>query len=438
MRLVIIGNGIAGITAALTVRRLSTHQVTVISGETEHFYARTALMYLYLGQLKYEHIKGYEDWFWQKNNITLVHDWVNGIDLAQKTVLLQGGKSLPYDKLLLATGSETNFPAFPGNSLSGVHGFYNLQDLAQIEETTANCQEAVILGAGLIGIELAEMLHSRKIKTTILNRHGSYWGANLPEAEAHLVERTLQENGIGYRVKTEAKELRGNAAGQIETVITSSGEKIACGFLGMATGVKPNLKLAETIGLKTGRGILVNEFLKTSIPDIYAAGDCAQLAYVENQVEQLWYTGRMQGETAAFNLCGQKIPYNRGIPFNSAKFFDVEFQSYGLVNPETAEKTNSIYWQHPKKKISLRINYVQQENQSVCGFVAMGMRLRQNVCESWIKAEKSLTYVLNNLEQAFFNEEFTENYLVAIQESFQEQLPQLRIKKPARHFFSWF
>ena len=120
MQIVIIGNGIAGITAALTIRKLSTHEITVISGENPHFYARTALMYLYLGQLKYEHIKGYEDWFWQENNINLRQAWANAIDSGQKTVQLQTGETLPYDKLILATGSKTNFQQWPGQELSGV------------------------------------------------------------------------------------------------------------------------------------------------------------------------------------------------------------------------------------------------------------------------------------------------------------------------------
>jgi len=353
-------------------------------------------------------------------------------------VVLNSGRKLPYDKLLLATGSETNFPPLPGHELQGVHGFYDLKDLANIEKTTTHCKEAVIIGAGLIGIELAEMLHSRHIKTTILNRHDRYWGNNLPEPEARLVERTLQENGIGYRLKTEMAILESDANGNVTAVITSSGEKIPSSLVCMATGVIPNTKLAKAAGLETARGILVNALLETSAPDVYAAGDCAELTFAGNQVEQLWYTGRLQGETVAYNICGRQVVYNRGIPFNSAKFFEVEFQSYGLVNPETTPGTDSFYWQHPEKKISLRINYVKQKNHEVCGLVALGMRLRQNICESWIRNATTLSEVLESLEEAFFDEEFSPAFGKMIRKQWHEQNPELKIKTPARRIFSWF
>lgn len=438
MRILIIGNGIAGITAAITIRRLSGHEITVVSGESAHFYARTALMYLYLGQLKYEHLKGYEDWFWTENNISLIHGWVNAIDITLKTATLQSGEILPYDKLILATGSKTNFHDLPGNDLKGVHGFYSLQDLENIEQATSDCREAVIVGGGLVGVELAEMLHSRKIKTTILIRDNWYWGRNLPEPEARMIEKILTKNGISFRLNTTLQELETDLTGRVCAARTSGNEKISCTFVGIATGVTPNLELAQKTNLQLNKGILVNEFLETSQPDVYAIGDCAELTFGNNQIEQLWYTGRMQGETVAHTICGNKTSYQRGIPFNSAKFFELEFQSYGEVISEIEKKLNSFFWQHPEKFLSLRLNYRQDEAESICGFVLLGIRFRQEVCETWIKEKKPLAYVLKNLRQAFFDPELEPDYQNAILKAYKTQHPDFEIKKKSGRRFSWF
>ena len=434
MHILIVGNGIAGVTAAITTRKLSDHQITIVAGENPHFYARTALMYLYLGQLRYRDIKPYEDWFWQENNINLKQAWVNGIDFTAKTALLHSGEKLRYDKLLLALGSKTNFQNWPGQELKGVHGFYDLQDLQNIATSTQNCKAAVVIGGGLVGVELAEMLHARKIKTTILARDTHYWGKNIPEEEARLIEKRLQKNGIEIRLKTTLKAFEADGNGNLGAIITNSNERINCNFAGIATGVIPNLELAKTCGLKTNKGILVNEFLETSQPDVFAAGDCAELNAAEGKVEQLWYTGRMQGEIAAHNLCGREIPYSRGIPFNSAKFFDLELQTYGTVVTDISKNENSFFWQNQEGTASLRLNFVKAE---ITGFVALGIRLRQEICETWIQEKRPVAYVLAHLKEVNFDPEFQRRYENGILQVFKTHYPEIELPKPKKKF-SWF
>src|SRR5688500_17744857 len=168
--IVIIGNGIAGVTAARHIRKRSDHRITIISSETTHFFSRTALMYIYMGHMKYEHTKPYEDWFWEKNRISLVEGSVKFIDSELKVVSMENGRMLKYNKLLIASGSAYNKFGWPGEDLQGVCGLYSLQDLQAIEVATQNISDAVIVGGGLIGIELAEMLSSRKIKVHFLVR----------------------------------------------------------------------------------------------------------------------------------------------------------------------------------------------------------------------------------------------------------------------------
>ena len=169
----IIGNGIAGITAARHIRKLkpaSEYRITVISAETDHFYSRTALMYIYMGHMTYEHTKPYEDWFWPKNDIELVRDYVTQVDIEAKQLHLQSGDPLKYDKLLLATGSSGNRAGWPGEELKGVQGMITYQDIEAMEANTQNVQRAVIVGGGLIGVEMAECLHTRHIPVTLVIR----------------------------------------------------------------------------------------------------------------------------------------------------------------------------------------------------------------------------------------------------------------------------
>ncbi|MBL7899849.1 MAG: NAD(P)/FAD-dependent oxidoreductase, partial [Crocinitomicaceae bacterium] len=163
-RTVIIGNGIAGITAARHIRKKSDHEILVISGESPYFFSRTALMYVYMGHMRWDDIKPYEDWFWQKNRIDLEFDWVTEIEFQNKMLLTKSGKKINYDKLILALGSKPNKFGWPGQDLNRVQGLYSRQDLENLQNQTPQIKNAVIVGGGLIGIELAEMLLSKNIQ----------------------------------------------------------------------------------------------------------------------------------------------------------------------------------------------------------------------------------------------------------------------------------
>ena len=175
--IVIIGNGISGVTAARHIRKLSNKKITIVSAETDYFFSRTALMYVFMGHMKFEHTQPYENWFWEKNSINLKKAYVRNIDVTSKTLNFEEGDSLQYDKLIIATGSKPNKFGWPGQDLNGVMGMYHKQDLENLEKYAPNnkaCKRAVIVGGGLIGIELAEMLHSRHIPVTFLVRESSF------------------------------------------------------------------------------------------------------------------------------------------------------------------------------------------------------------------------------------------------------------------------
>ena len=409
MHIVIIGNGITGITAAITIRRLSAdHQITVVSSESEHFYSRTALMYLYMGHMQYPHIKPYEDWFWRENNIALKLASVTQIDFEFHKVIFQEQPPLTYDKLLIATGSLPRQPHVPGQDLAGVQGFYNLQDLQQLEQNTRQISRAVLVGGGLIGIELAEMLYTRGIPVTFLVRESRYWQSVLPAEESQMIENHIREHGIDLRLQTTLAEISGDASGRVNGVVTTANENIPCQLVGMAIGVTPNVDFLRNTALEINQGVVVNKYLQTNIPNVYAAGDCAEIYDTDSanpKVEQLWYTGRMQGETVAHTICGPPKEYRRGIWFNSAKFFDIEYQTYGQVPAILPTGGDTIFWQHPGGKKAIRINFDSSTN-SVLGFNVLGIRYRHEVCARWLKEERTIDYVLKHLKEANFDPEF--------------------------------
>jgi NAD(P)H-nitrite reductase large subunit len=411
--IVILGNGISGITAARFVRKLSDYKTTVISEENPYFFSRTALMYAYMGHLKFEHTQPYENWFWEKNRIELLQNRVENIDFPSKTLHFSNKNTLQYDQLILACGSVPNKLGWKGQDLDGVQGLYHKQDLDAMERhTQTGIDRAVVVGGGLIGIEMAEMFHSRHIPVTILVREASYWSGVLPPEESEMVNRHIRAHGFDLRLNTELHEIKSDPHGKVAAITTKNGEQIACNFVGLTAGVRPNIDFLKNTPLEINRGILVDDYLQTNIPDVFAIGDCAEIRNPQQgrkPIEAVWYTGRMAGETVAHNICGQKVRYNPGLWFNSAKFLDIEYQIYGDISAKMPTHQACIYWEHPKGKKSVRIVF-DKNTQNVVGFNVMGIRYRHEVCEKWILDQTNIEIVLKNLAIAHFDPEFFTTY----------------------------
>lgn len=443
--IVIIGNGISGVTAARFIRKLSDKRITIISGETEYFFSRTALMYVYMGQMKFEHTQPYEAWFWKKNRLDLVFDMVQTVDTSAKLLSLKKGGELKYDKLIIATGSIPNRFAWKGQDLDAVQGLYSYQDLQAMEKYTTGLKRAVIVGGGLIGLEMAEMFLSRNIPVTFLVREPDYWRSILPPEESEMVSRHLIEHQVDLRLNTELKEIIGDSNHRTKAVITSTGEEIPCQFVGLTVGVRPNiefLKNSPNSTIKLEKGVLVNEFLETTAKDVYAIGDCAQLIKPSEgraAIETTWYTGRMMGETLAYTICEKKIAYQAKLWFNSAKFFDIEYQIYGEVLPNPPQHHAQIYWEHADGRKSIRLVF-DSNNKNILGFNLMGVRYRHEVCEKWIEEKTPIETVLQNLGLANFDPEFYDEYEAKVIELYNQkfdasvQLKQKRGLNAVWHF----
>ena len=429
--IVIIGNGISGITAARHIRKQSEHRITVVSAETDYFFSRTALMYIFMGHLRYEHTKPFEDSFWTKNRIELRRTRIEAIEVSSKKLRCEDGSTIAYDVLVIATGSTPNRFGWPGQDLPGVQGFYSLQDLETLESQMSRTKQAVLVGGGLIGVEMAEMLHSRGVSVTFLIREATFWNMVLPVEEGQLVQQHMIQHGIILRLNAELKEILPDGHGQVRGISTTNGDDIPCQFVGLTVGVSPNIGLVKNSPIEVGRGVLVNSFFETNIPEVYAIGDCAEfrepamdiLGGQRKKIEQIWYTGRMHGETLAQTICGKRTAYRPGVFFNSAKFFDLEYQTYGTVNAHLAEGEGTFYWQAPSGRHCLRINFLEGTAQ-VIGLHALGIRLRHDVCERWIREKKMLTFVLEHLPEANFDPEFFRQFEPEIHQEFTRQTGQ--------------
>jgi NADPH-dependent 2,4-dienoyl-CoA reductase/sulfur reductase-like enzyme len=415
----ILGNGVTGVSAALKLRALRPDwRITIVSGESTYHYSRPALMYIFMGHMRYEETKPFEDSFWAEQRLDLARAWVTRIDTDAKRLELHEKPALDYDKLLIATGSQSNKFGWPGQDLEGVQGLWGLQDLRRLYENAGRTKRAVIVGGGLIGIELAEMVHSRGIHVTFLVRERSYWNNILPAEESDMINREIRAHGMDLMLETELDHILDDGQGRCRAVATKDGRELDAQLVCLTAGVSPNVSVLEGSAIETGRGVLVDGTLQTNVPDVFAAGDCAEIrmeGQERNTIQQVWYSGKMQGEHAARGLAGEATgEYDPGIWFNSAKFLDLEYHTYGLVNRNVPGEKN-LYWEHPSGKHAVRIVYTED---GVVGLNTMGLRWRHEVCERWLRDRLPLREVVERIDEPYFEPELFRRHEPAIRRAF--------------------
>ena len=420
MHIAIIGNGIAGVTAARHIRKLSAHSITIISAETNYFFSRTALMYVYMGHMKFEQTQPYENGFWEKNNIGLKNGKVTQISHQDKTLHFAGGDTMQYDKLIIATGSISNKYGWPGQDLKGVMGLYSKQDLDMLEACTPDTTSAVVVGGGLIGIELAEMLRARNIKVTMLVREESFWNLILPKGESEMINHHIISHHIQLKLASELKEIVSDSNGRVKEIITNTGEIIPCQIVGLAVGVSPNIDFIKSSAIDTDKGVLVNRFLETNINDIYTIGDCAQQQTPignRRSIEAVWYTGRMMGETVAQTICGNRTAYQPGHWFNSAKFLDIEYQTYGWVSAQPTDNEIHFHWKHTTEDKCITVAY-EKQSRKFLGINTFGIRMKHAFFDDALTKGMLVDEVMSHLHYANFDPEFYKTHEQEIQRSF--------------------
>lgn len=396
---VVVGNGVAGVSAALAIRsRDARGAIALVSDEGDHFFSRTALMYAFMGRLPRRAMEPYERHTWRERGIELVRARVTDLDAGRHRLTLGDGRTVTYDRLLLATGSRARRLNVPGvtDDLAGIVHFVTLQDLDACERYTPTTKRAVVVGGGLIGIELVECLRFHGVAVTFLVREPWYWPAALCREEGAMAAREMRRHGVDVREGEAVAAVARDEGGRVSAVTTTSGETIACELLGVCVGVEPQVQWLEgvTTPPAMGRGVKVDAALRSSLEDVWAAGDCAELE--DGRVESIWYSAKQQGTLAGENMSGRPKGYVAPVFFNSAKLFELEYTTVGAL-AEVEEGAESLYAEHPTRAISWRIVH---SGDRVLGFNALGSRWDHTALARWIEEERPLEWVREHLRRA--------------------------------------
>jgi len=331
---VIIGTGPAGVAAAEAIRSQdATATITLLGDELWGYYSRPGLAYYLTRELPEKGLYPFTQEDFNRLQLRILRARVRAIDPLPRQIEIQDEKRLTYDRLLIATGARANLLNAPGSNLEGVVKLDNLADAHGIIKSARKARSAVVVGGGITALEIVEGLVARGVKTHYFLRGERYWSNVLDETESRIVEERLIEEGVNIHYHTELAEIIGKR-GKVAGVLTKRGEHIKCKMVAIAIGIRPRTELAITAGLKAERGILVSEFLQTSGPDIFAAGDVAQVYDPhtgQSVVDSLWGPARAQGHAAGLNMTGGATPYRKAVPFNVTRLAGLTTTIIGTV-----------------------------------------------------------------------------------------------------------
>lgn len=335
MKHVIIGNSIAAIHAIEALRsRDQTGSVTVIARENEHVYGLPLISYWLEGKISLQDLFYRPEDFYLKNRIRLLSGvTATGIDTAKKQVIVLSGEPVPFDRLLIACGGDPIIPSVPGLTPDIYYGFTRFADVKAIKRVVRPGKQAVIVGGGLIGLKAAESLTGCGMKVVVLELANQILSSLLPFNVAGLVQSRMEQEGITFLLNNTLTGVEVGADGSRLLSITSGG-MLKADLLIMAIGVRPAVGLVAGTDLATGRGILVDEFMETSVKNIYAAGDVAEerdLLTGEQRVNAILPSAARQGAIAGANMAGGKERSQGGLPFNSLQLFDLSVMTIGRV-----------------------------------------------------------------------------------------------------------
>ncbi|NLW06611.1 MAG: NAD(P)/FAD-dependent oxidoreductase [Clostridia bacterium] len=335
MHNVIIGGGPAGYQAALALRE-AEQEVTLVNAENEPFYSRVLISH-YLGGIKpRENVYLYgKDCYEQLGIKAYLGRQAVKVDVGAKQVILDNDESLPYDNLLLASGGEPQVPPIPGRELPGVFSLYTLADADAIKEWVRPGKPAVVIGGGLVGIKALEGLMEMNLPVSLVEIMDHIMPQVVDAGAAALLQEALQEKGVKLYLNNSVEAIEGKD--QVEAVRLKDGTVIPCHLVIFGTGVKPAVKFLEGTGVKINNGVVVDEYLQSSVPGIYAAGDVAEAAdtiYGEKRVNALWPVATHQGRIAGINMAGGKESFKGHASVNTVELLGLRVVSFGYIRPE--------------------------------------------------------------------------------------------------------
>lgn len=390
MKYLIIGNSAAGVNAADAIRANDEKgNVTIVSNEEFNAYGRPLISYYLSGKVKPENMYYRNEDFYKFRNIeVLLNSEAEKMDVKNKEVFISGGKKLSYDKLLIATGSSPFIPPIKNldlNKQENVFTFLAYKDGVKLKGKITKKSKVVIAGAGLIGLKAAEGLFGQVESITVIDLADRVMASVLDKAAADIIQSHIEQNDIDFKLQTSICEVCGER--NVNSVVLSNGETLDCDILIVAVGVRPNVNLAKEAGVKTAKGIIVDEYMETSAKDVYAAGDCVEsldLLLNESKVLALWTNASNQGETAGFNMTGMKKKAPAAFPMNAISFFGLQLISAGIIS---SSKQDDIVTDSAENKLR-RLNI---SNDSLIGFILINYKQRAGIYTALINDRTKLS-----------------------------------------------
>jgi len=334
MKYVIIGTGVAGIAAVEAIRSVDkSGEITLIGDDPHGHYSRPGLAYYLSGEISDQALfpKRPEDF--KKLRVRFLQGSVKRIFRAEQYVEVKGQSNVPYDRLLLALGALSMPLEVPGSKLDGVVKLDHLSDAHWIIKQARRGRTAAVVGGGITALELVEGLMTQGMKVHYLLRGDRYWSNVLDYQESKIVEQRLKLEGVKLHYRSEIVEITGKH-NHINSIRLKDGNTLHCDMLAYAIGVQPQSNLAQQAALEIDCGILVNEYLQTSDPNIYAAGDVAQVYdpfSKRSVIESLWTPARDQGTAAGLNMAGHRKVYIKSAPFNVTRLAGLTTTIIGRV-----------------------------------------------------------------------------------------------------------
>lgn len=370
MRYVIIGNSAAAVGAIEAIRQHDAENpITVISDETHHVYSRPLVCHL-LGELVDEDRMHYRPLdFYERNQVEpMLGVRATGIDTQAKMVSLAGGGTVSYDRLLLAVGGKPFVPPVEGVDLDGVFTFTKWEDAQNIDRYIKgnDVQSALIVGGGLIGMKAVKALMARDLRLTVVELADRILSTSFDHTASKLAESILRRAGVEVVIGTTVKESVGKEGGpgrsRVDHAILQDGEVIDCDLVIFGIGVRPSLDLIlpepeKNTGIEVNRGIVVDEHMRTSAEDVYAAGDCVETYDMILEVERpiaIWPHATRQGHVAGCNMAGVEKTYEGGFPMNSEDIAGVATIAVGLTDPQESKGEYEILERYDRSALTYK------------------------------------------------------------------------------------
>ena len=369
---VIIGNSAAGLSATEAIRdKDGDSKISVIADEDYNSYCRCLISYFLAGDIPEEKLVYRPQRFYEEKNLDLIlNKKVTKVEPKKNRIILEDKTSIGYDALLIATGASPKFPpGLRGIKKRGVFGFRTIKDAKEILGLVPVSSTSCVLGGGLIGLKAACGLLKRKQEIKVIVKSRFILSQMLDEKGAGFFMKRFRDAGVEIMTGRDIVEILGN--GDLKAVKLDSGKVIACSILVIGKGVSPNIDLIKETQINTDKGIIVDKYMKTNIPNIFAAGDVAQsyeLAYKDSAVRALWPNAVEQGRVAGFNMAGQNIEYHGSMAMNSIEFFNLPSVSMGITRPKGTEFEEIVFFDEKRETYK---KFVLKESRLV-GMIAIG------------------------------------------------------------------